>query len=81
MKLKVEYPSLNETTRLSLAVQGLKNTAGPEGLIPTLLVFGMVPEIPIGNLEHIPLPNGNAFKHFNVLGKRWKPSSRSNLSS
>ncbi len=28
--------------------------AGPNGLIPTLLVFGMVPNLPIGNLNRIP---------------------------
>ena len=81
LKLKIEYPSLNKNTRLSLAVQGLNNTAGSDGLIPTLLVFGMVPKIPIGNLEHIPPTQRELFQALETLGEKWKSSSLSNVSS
>lgn len=50
-KIRIEYPSLSRITTLSLAVHALNNTAGPDGLIPTLLVFGTIPKLPIGNLE------------------------------
>ncbi len=38
---------------LSVAVHGLNNTANSEGLVPTLLVFGTTPKIPLGNVEHL----------------------------
>lgn len=54
-KLRIEYPLLSGDTRLSLAVQALNNTAGPDGLIPTLLVFVMVPKLPLGHIQNLPL--------------------------
>eukprot|EP00171_Calliarthron_tuberculosum_P023435 IDg23435t1 len=33
---------------LSLAVHAMNSTAGPNGLVPILLVFGVVPQIPFG---------------------------------
>ncbi len=52
-KLKVEYSNLNNPTTLAIAVHGLNKTANPEGLLPTLLVFGTKPKIPLGNVEHL----------------------------
>ncbi len=52
-KLKVEYPNLDNPRTLALAVHELNNTAIPEGLIFTLLVFGTVPKIPLENVEHL----------------------------
>ena len=43
----MEFPRLKEDTRLSVAVQAFNNAAGPDGLVPTLLVFGMVPKLPL----------------------------------
>ncbi len=51
--MKIEYPNLDNPTTLALAVHGLNNTANPEGLIPTLLVFGSVSKIPLGNVESL----------------------------
>lgn len=39
--------------RLSVALYGLNNTANSEGLIPTLLVFGSIPKISLGNIDHL----------------------------
>ena len=52
-KLKMENPKLDNETCLSIAVHGLNNTANPQGLIPTLLVFGCIPKIPLGNIKHL----------------------------
>ena len=60
-KLQIEFPRLNEDTRLSLAVQALNNTAGPDGLVPTLLVFGMVPKLPLGHIENYPKSQRDRF--------------------
>ena len=38
---------------LSIAVHGLNNAANPEGLTPILLVFGTIPKLPLGNIEHL----------------------------
>ena len=40
-----EIPSLGRNERLQIAVKTVNNTAGPHGLVPTLLVFGAYPRI------------------------------------
>ena len=52
-KLKEEEPGLSNELTLSIAVNGMNMTANTEGLIPTLLVFGTVPKIALGNIEHL----------------------------
>ncbi len=52
-KMKIEHLNLDNKTTLALEVHGLNNTANPEGLTPTLLVFGTLPKIPLGNFEHL----------------------------
>ncbi len=52
-KIKIEYFTLANDVRLSVAVHALKNTAGPHGLVPTLLVFGTLPKIPLANVAHL----------------------------
>ena len=52
-KLKEEEPDMEPVLRLSIAVHSLNNTASPEGLIPSLLVFGSVLKIPLGNIPHL----------------------------
>ena len=39
--------------RLSIATHALNITANAEGLVPTLLVFGTVAKIPLGNVFHL----------------------------
>ena len=46
---------------LSIAVHGLNNTANPESLIPTLLVFGIVPKLPLSNIDHLYLDQRERF--------------------
>ncbi len=53
-KIKIEYPRLENSVCLSLAVHAVNNTGEPDGLIPTLLVFAMIPQIPLGNIDHLP---------------------------
>ena len=54
-KVKIEFPSLDNDTALSVAVMALNNTARPEGLTPTLLVFGTVPKLPVGHVDSLML--------------------------
>lgn len=47
-KVCAEHPDLNSENALSVAVHAMNNTSGPVGLAPTLLVFGIVPQMPTG---------------------------------
>ena len=47
-KVRSEHPSIPAEDCLSLAVSAMSNTAGPNGLVPILLVFGVVPQLPFG---------------------------------
>lgn len=46
-KVQEESPELPKEEALSIAVYGMNCTAGPNGLSPILLVFGIVPRLPI----------------------------------
>ena len=54
-KIKNETPGLGNEVALSIAVHTMNFSANPEGLIPILLVFGAVPKIALGNVEHLSL--------------------------
>ena len=45
-KAKMHHPELTKELTLSLSVKAMNDTAGPDGLIPTLLVFGALPRVP-----------------------------------
>ena len=45
-KVSVSYPSEHRKLRLALSVKAVNDTAGPQGLVPSLLAFGMIPKIP-----------------------------------
>lgn len=47
-KVRMEHPALKKEDSLSFAVHAMSNTAGPHGLAPILLVFGVVPQFPLG---------------------------------
>ena len=51
-KFKEEQSRLESSVALSIAVNALNNTANPEGLIPSLLVFVRIPKTPLGNVVH-----------------------------
>ena len=42
-KLKFDHPSLQRQVLLALAVKAINDTLGPEGVIPSALVFGEFP--------------------------------------
>jgi len=52
-RVRMEHPTVPADGALSLAVSALNQTAGPRGLVPVLLVFGVLPRTPITPL---PLP-------------------------
>ncbi|KAF5503979.1 hypothetical protein CGCF413_v004518 [Colletotrichum fructicola] len=43
--IKAEDPSLRPEVALQMAIKAINDTAGPNGLVPTLLVFGAYPRI------------------------------------
>ena len=40
-----ELPDLPKEERLQMATKAVNDTAGPDGIVPTLLVFGAFPRI------------------------------------
>lgn len=52
-----EHPDMDPKTILKLANKACNDTAGPSGLVPTLLVFGSIPRMPIHPED---LPNQRA---------------------
>eukprot|EP00171_Calliarthron_tuberculosum_P003183 IDg3183t1 len=46
-KVRLEHPKIAKEDCLSLSVHAMNNTAGPDGLAPTLLVFEVVPPLPL----------------------------------
>ena len=42
-KVQTDFQHLNEDYALQLAVKAVNDTAGPNGLVPTLVVFGILP--------------------------------------
>ena len=49
MTLKAELPITLLLLLLQIACKAVNNTAGPDGLVPTLLVFGVYPRISDNN--------------------------------
>jgi transposase InsO family protein len=45
-KVTIEYPSVTAELRLSLSIKAMNDCVGPEGLVPSLLVFGVMPRLP-----------------------------------
>ena len=46
-KIQNDFPSLSINLILRLATKAMNDTMGPEGLVPSLLVFGVLPRFPI----------------------------------
>lgn len=42
-KVKADFPTIPDSYSLHIAVKAVNDTAGPNGLVPTLLVFGVLP--------------------------------------
>jgi len=52
-KVRSDHPTLAPDLILSIAVHAVNSTVGPDGITPSLLVFGTVPKLPIAHLETI----------------------------
>lgn len=50
-KIKKDTPKVSDSYALRLAVHAMNSTMGPEGLTPTLLVFGVQPRFPFMNTD------------------------------
>lgn len=61
-KIKHENPKMPRELTLSLALKALNDTMGPEGLVPTLLVFGTLPRFPT-----VESSNAGQFERMNAL--------------
>lgn len=64
-------PSLERDLALQLAFKSIKDTAGPSGLVPTLLVFGVLPRIPLMPKD---LPDHN--RRMRALAEAYKEMTR-----
>lgn len=53
LAIRESYQHLGEKLALCLPIKALNDTKGPEGLVPTLLIFGVIPSLPVINK---PLP-------------------------
>ena len=53
-KFHLAHPNLPKELSLSMAVKDMNEVAGPNGLLPSLMLFGAIPKIP-----HIPHDNPN----------------------
>jgi len=45
-KVSMTYPNQHADLRLALTVKAINDSAGPHGLVPSLLVFGVLPRMP-----------------------------------
>lgn len=47
------HPQIPKELSLALSVKAMNDTAGPKGLVPSLLLFGEIPRIPHTPKEHV----------------------------
>ena len=50
-RVKRDHPDAPPEVVLALSVSAMNQTIGPHGLVPTLLVFGLIPRIPVSPLR------------------------------
>lgn len=50
-RVRASHPDLPAEDALALSVWGMNQTAGPSGLVPTLLVFGVLPRMPVAPIN------------------------------
>lgn len=51
-KVSLSFPQAPAQLRLCTAVKAINDTAGPDGLVPTLLLFGELPDLPGTGAKH-----------------------------
>lgn len=50
-KLLTDHPTIDPEIGVRLAVKALNDTTGPDGMVPSLLVFGSLPSFPAVNMD------------------------------
>ena len=45
LTLKIDYPTMRRQVQLALVVKAMNDTLGPEGIVPSALVFGEFPSL------------------------------------
>ena len=60
---------MNKNIRLSIAANAVNNTVGPEGITPTLLLFGATPKIALPNLENLQIDQKARFEAMEIAPK------------
>eukprot|EP00170_Pyropia_yezoensis_P006806 contig_27732_g6828 len=50
-KIRLAHPELSQKMALGMATAAMNQTAGPRGLVPTLLIFRVIPRIPVTPLS------------------------------
>ncbi|CDF33317.1 unnamed protein product [Chondrus crispus] len=50
-KFKADFPTIDAEYALQIAIKAVNDTAGPRGLVPTLLVFGIAPRTLVSPLD------------------------------
>lgn len=50
-KVLTDHPTIDPEIGLRLAVKALNDTTGPDGIVPSLLVFGSLPSFPAVNMD------------------------------
>ena len=53
-KIRTDVPDIDATLALKLANKTMNDTMGPEGLVPSLLVFGLLPRFPPSSTPLLP---------------------------
>ena len=61
LKLKSQHKNLPKEIILSTSVHAVNTTARPIGLVPTLLMFGTLPRLPLTGMNSIPLSQKERF--------------------
>ena len=61
-KIKSVHQGLPCEVILSLSVHAVNNTAVPDGIVPTLLVFGTMPRLPLPAFSSLPVPQEQRFE-------------------
>lgn len=53
LKVEAQHPNLGPDLTLSISVHAVNTTVGPNGLVPTLLLLGTLPKLPIPSLSSV----------------------------
>lgn len=56
LAVRNSYPKLRERLGLCLSIKSMNDTMGPEGLVPSLLLFVVIPSLPVIN-KQLPEPS------------------------